>query len=77
MYLYRTVDSEGHRIDFYLCKPRNHKAAKHFFMKALQFFHISKPCVITDDKKTPYPIVNTGLKKEKKMLLSIQIRQIK
>lgn len=74
MYLYHTVDSKGHRIDFYLCKSRNHKAAKYFFMKALQFFHISKPCVITVDKKTAYPIVNTGLKKEKKMLLSIQIR---
>ena len=77
MYLYRAVDSEGHTIDFYLCKSRNHKATRRFFMKALQFFHISKPCVITVDKKTAYPIVNTGLKKEKKMPLSIQIRQIK
>lgn len=75
MYLYRPVDSEGHTIDFYLCKSRNHRAAKRFFTKTLQFFHISKPCVITLDKKTAYPIIITGLKK--KMPLGIQIRPIK
>jgi len=36
---YRAVDSKGNTIDFYLNKTRNHKAAKRFFKKALQFFH--------------------------------------
>ncbi|CUB58654.1 Integrase core domain protein [Bacillus subtilis] len=77
MYLYRAVDSEGNTIDFYLSKFRNHKAAKRFFKKALQSFHASKPHVITVDKNPAYPIAIKGLKKEKKMPLGIQIRQIK
>ncbi|MGX5586521.1 IS6 family transposase [Bacillus thuringiensis] len=77
MYLYRAVDSEGNTIDFYLSKSRNHKAAKRFFKKALRSFHVSKPCAITVDKNPAYPIAISGLKKEKKMPLGIQIRQIK
>ncbi|KAB2492575.1 IS6 family transposase [Bacillus cereus] len=77
MYLYRAVDSEGNTIDFYLSKTRNHKTAKQFFKKALRSFHASKPRVITVDKNPTYPIAITGLKKEKKMPLGIQLRQIK
>ncbi|MDZ4417401.1 IS6 family transposase, partial [Bacillus cereus] len=69
MYLYRAVDSEGNTIDFYLSKSRNHKA--------LRSFHVSKPRAITVDKNPAYPIAISGLKKEKKMPLGIQIRQIK
>ncbi|OUM45787.1 IS6 family transposase [Bacillus pseudomycoides] len=43
MYLYRAVDSKGNTIDFYLSKTRDQKAAKRFFKKALQSFHVSKP----------------------------------
>ncbi|EJR92451.1 IS6 family transposase [Bacillus cereus] len=77
MYLYRAVDSEGNTIDFYLSRTRNHKASKRFFKKALRSFHASKPRAITVDKNPAYPIAITGLKKEKKMPLGIQIRQIK
>lgn len=54
MYLYHVVDSEGNTIDFYLDKTRDHKPAKRFFKKALQSFHVSKPCVITVDKSLSY-----------------------
>ncbi|PYE88354.1 IS6 family transposase [Bacillus sp. 196mf] len=77
MYLYRTVDSEGNTIDFYLSKSRNHTAAKQFLKKALWSFHVSKPRTITVDKNPAYPIAITKLKKEKKMPLGIQIRKIK
>ncbi|MGG0327232.1 IS6 family transposase [Bacillus mycoides] len=77
MYLYRAVDSEGNTIDFHLSKSRNYKAAKRFFKKALRSFHVSKPRAIKVDKNPAYPIAITGLKKEKKMPLGIQIRQIK
>ncbi len=77
MYLYRAVDAEGSTIDFYLSKSRNHTAAKRFFKKALRSFHVSKPRTITVDKKPAYPIIITGLKKEKQMPLGMQIRQIK
>ncbi|WP_018767692.1 IS6 family transposase [Bacillus sp. 105MF] len=77
MYLYRAVDSEGNTIDFYLSKTRNHKAAKRFFKKALQSFHVSKPRVVTVDKNPAYPIVIEHLKKEQRMLADIQIRRIK
>jgi transposase, IS6 family len=77
MYLYRAVDSEGNTIDFYLSKTRDHKAAKRFFKKALRSFHVSKPRVITVAKNPAYPVAIEELKKEKKMPVGIQIRQIK
>ncbi|EOP63338.1 transposase [Bacillus cereus VDM006] len=77
MYLYRAVDSEGNTIDFYLSKTRDHKAAKLFFKKALRSFHVSKPRVITVDKNPAYPIAIQELKKEKKMPIGIQLRQVK
>ncbi|MFL0491786.1 IS6 family transposase [Bacillus sp. 179-I 2A5 NHS] len=77
MYLYRAVDSKGNTIDFHLSKTRDHKAAKRFFKKALRSFHTSKPRVITVDKNPAYPIAIEELKKEKKMPVGIQIRQVK
>ncbi|KYG33262.1 IS6 family transposase [Priestia endophytica] len=77
MYLYRAVDSEGNTIDFYLSKTRDHKAAKRFSKKALRSFHVSKPRVITVDKSPAYPMAIEELKKEKKMPVGIQIRQVK
>jgi transposase-like protein len=77
MYLYRAVDSKGNTIDFFLNKTRDQKAAKGFFKKALRSFHVSKPRVITVDKKPAYPIAVEELRKEKKMPLGIQLRQVK
>lgn len=77
MYLYRSVDSEGNTIDFYLVKTRDHKAAKRFFKKALQPLHVSNPRVITIGKNPAYLIAIEELKKEKKMPVGIQIRQVK
>ncbi|MDR4328240.1 MULTISPECIES: IS6 family transposase [Bacillus] len=77
MYLYRAVDSQGNTIDFCLSKTRNQKAAKRFFKKALRSFHVSKPRVITVDKNPTYPIAVEELRKEKKMPLGIQLRQVK
>ncbi|MDA6156711.1 DDE-type integrase/transposase/recombinase, partial [Escherichia coli] len=64
-------------IDFYLSKTRDHKAAKRFFKKALRSFHVSKPRVITVDKNPTCPMAIEELKKEKKMPVGIQIRQVK
>ncbi len=77
MYLYRAVDSKGNTIDFHLSKTRDHRAAKRFFKEALQPFHVSKPRVITVNENPAYPIAIEELKKEKKMPVGIQIRQIK
>ncbi len=77
MYLYRAVDSEGNTIDFHLSKTRDHRAAKRFFKKALQSFHVSKPGVITVDKNPAYPIAIEQLKKEKRIPIGTQIRRIK
>ena len=74
IYLYRAVDSEGNTIDFYLSKSRDKQAAKHFFKKALAFSYISKPRVITVDKKPAYPVVMQALKEEKHMPEGIQLR---
>lgn len=77
MYLYRAVDSEGNTIDFYLSKTRNTEAAKHFFKKALQSFHVSKSHVITVDKNLAYPMAIEELKNQKKMPIGIQLRRVK
>ena len=65
VYLYRTVDSKGSTIDFYLSKVRNHKVAKRFFKKVLQSFHISEPRVVTVDRNPAYPIAIEKLKTSK------------
>lgn len=75
--LYRAVDSKGNIIDFHLSKTRDQKAAKRFFKKALQSFHVSKPRVITVDKNPTYPIVIEQLKKEKSIPDGIRLRQQK
>ncbi|PEP88978.1 DDE-type integrase/transposase/recombinase, partial [Bacillus toyonensis] len=54
----------------------NHKAAKPFFKKTLQSFHVSKPRVITVDKNPAYPIAIEKFKKEKVMPVGIQTRQL-
>jgi transposase-like protein len=77
VYLYRAVDSERNTIDFYLSKTRDHQAAKRFFKKALRPFYVLNPRVITVDKNPAYPIAIEELKKEKKMRVCIQIRQVK
>ena len=74
MYLYRAVDSKGNTIDFYLSKTRDKQAAKCFFKKALQSFHVSKPRVITVDKNPAYPIEIEQLKKEKSIPYGMQVR---
>lgn len=66
MYLYRTVDSEGNTIDFYLNKTRDPKTKKRFFKKLLRSFHVSKPRIITVAKNLIYPIATDELKKERK-----------
>ncbi|MBM6647142.1 IS6 family transposase [Bacillus sp. RIT 809] len=76
-YLYRAVDSEGNTIDFYLSKTRDQKAAKSFFKKALQSFHVSKPRVITVDKNPAYTIAIEQLKKEKSIPGGMRLRQQK
>ncbi|MGE6896743.1 DDE-type integrase/transposase/recombinase, partial [Priestia flexa] len=40
-------------------------------------FHVSKPRVITVDKNPSYPMAIEELKKEKKMPVGIQLRQVK
>jgi transposase-like protein len=56
IYLYRSVDSEGNIIDFYLSKIRAKQAAKSFFKKTLAFSYISILLVITVDKNSAYSI---------------------
>lgn len=48
-----------------------------FFQESSGFSYVSKPRVITVDKNPAYPMAITELKKEKKMPVGIQIRQIK
>jgi transposase-like protein len=44
MYVYRTVDSRGNTIDFYLSKSRNHKAAKRFGLIPVKWTESKRLC---------------------------------
>ncbi|MBH0347192.1 transposase [Bacillus thuringiensis] len=50
--MFYVIHWKGNTIDFHLSKTREEKAAKHFFKKALQSFHVSKPRVITVKKNS-------------------------
>ena len=65
MYLYRTIDSKGNTIDFYLSRKRDAKAAKRFLKKVLASCHATKPRSITDDGDKTYPVAIRELKEEK------------
>ncbi len=62
MYLYRTIDSKGNTIDFYLSRKRDAEAAKCFLKKALASCHVAKPCIITVDGNKAYPVAMRELK---------------
>ena len=49
-YLYRTVDSAGNTIDFFVSEHRDKDSAKKLFKKALKTIHNQQPRVITTDK---------------------------
>jgi transposase-like protein len=62
-YLYRSVDSQGNTVDFWLSSKRDIQAAKRFFKRA---FRTTKqiPETITTDKNASYPPAIDELKKE-------------
>jgi len=62
-YLYRSVDSTGNTVDFWLSSKRDTQASKRFFKRA---FRTTKqiPESITTDKNASYPPAIDELKKE-------------
>lgn len=74
MYLYRTIDSEGNTIEFYLSKKKA-QSAKHFFKKTLTLRHVTKPRVLTVDKNPAYPTAVKQSKKEKCLPLDVELQQ--
>jgi len=63
VYLYRAVDSEGQRVDFWLSSKRDTQAAKRFFKRALCNTK-QAPNAITTDKNASYPPAIESLKTE-------------
>jgi IS6 family transposase len=77
MYLYRTVDSQGHTLEFLRSPTRDAQAAKRFFSKALAAPHTNIPRVITVDKNAAYPKAFKELKAEGIMPSPCELRQRK
>ncbi|AHA75694.1 insertion sequence IS240 protein (plasmid) [Bacillus thuringiensis YBT-1518] len=65
MYLYRTINSEGNTIDFYLGEKRDSK-------KALASYHATKPRSITADGDMAYPVAIRERKEEKCIPLRVK-----
>lgn len=77
MYLYRAVDSEGNRLDFFLNPTRDAHAAKQFFLKTLAASHTTEPRVINVDKNAAYPKAFAELKAERHLSEHCELRQVK
>jgi len=76
-YLYRSVDSEGKTIDFFVSEHRDKDAAKKFFRKALKAIHNQQPRVITTDKYAAtevaiYEMIYSGI-----LSVSTSLRKVK
>jgi IS6 family transposase len=77
MYLYRSVDSEGNTLDFFLSSTRDAHAAKQFFLKTLAASHTTEPRVINVDKNAAYPKAFAQLKAEGHFLEHVELRHVK
>jgi len=77
VYLYRSVDSEGNTLDFFLSPTRDAHAAKQFLLKALAASHTSEPRVINVDKNAAYPKAFDELKAEGYLPEHGELRQVK
>ncbi len=77
VYLYRSVDSQGNTLDFFLGSTRDAHAAKQFFLKTLAASHTTEPRVITVDKNAAYLKAFAQLKAEGHFLEHVELRQVK
>jgi len=77
VYLYRSIDSEGKTLDFFLSPTRDAHAANEFFLKALAASHTSEPRVINVDKNAAYPKAFNERKAEGHILDDCELRQVK
>ena len=76
-YLYRTVDSNGNTLDFWLMVKRDAKAAKRFLREVLNTCYTLEPRVITVDKNPSYPVALSDLKEDKEVTETTKLRQTK
>jgi len=76
-YLYRTVDSEGKTIDFFVSEHRDKDAAKMFFRKDLKSIHNQQPRVITTDKYAATVIAIYEMIYSGTLLVKTTLRRIK
>ncbi len=77
VYLYRSVDSEGNTLDFFLSPTRDAHAAKQFLLKALAASHTTEPRGINVDKNAAYPKAFDELKAEGFISEGCELRQVK
>ncbi len=77
VYLYRSVDSEGNTLDFFLSPTRDAHAAKQFLLKTLAASHTTEPRVINVDKNAAYPKAFDELKAEGFISEGCELRQVK
>jgi len=77
VYLYRSIDSQGNTLDFFLSPTRDAHAAEQFLHKTLAASHTSEPRVINVDKNAAYPKAFNELKVEGHILESCELRQVK
>lgn len=75
--LYRTVDSSGNPIDFWLAAKRDTAAAKRFCRQTLKAIPTSCPRVVTVDKNAADPKAINELKQQKELPEQVKLRQNK
>ena len=77
MYHYRTLDSEGNTLDFWLSATRDAEAAQDFFEKTLGAPHTVAPRVINVDKNAAYPKAIEILKAQERLAADCELHQVK
>ena len=77
VYQYRTVDSEGNTLEFWLSAKRDAEAAQTFLEKALGGPHTVPPRVINVYKNAAYPKAIETLKAQGTLSPDCQLRQVK
>lgn len=76
-YLYRSVDSQGNTLDFFLTAHQDGQAAKRFLRKALKAVHTQSPQVINVDKNQRLPKAIDELKEQEELSQGVELRQNK
>ena len=77
-YLYRAINKQGETLDFNFFLKPNKEAAYQFVRRYLRYFDLdNQPKTLNTDKHSSYANAIARLKKERRLLVDVEQRQVK